>query len=1729
VIGVLRRTKKALLILLVLVVVGGIGAVYLAGQSRWARAQLRAVIAEQLAQRTGREVQVGAVEGNLLSGVVINDLAIAAGEHLADGVVLAAERIRVDYDLFAIIRGRPPLACIPRVEIDRAYADVARDEQGIINLTQIFLPPEPPRVIPPEERFRGQVVITSSVLDLHDEAAPTHDGRPLELRLTDVSGEVLISQYGPLYVHLEAGSTNQRFAAAELDVRADTATNTFAVDGKLRGVDAPWWYEQFVRSPGFDLTGGTIDGRFTVWWGIDPESSRGLDYFASATVKDATARVAALRGPVRFDARASVTPAGANIQTLSGTWEGASVQATGSLFDWSDLTVDLTARVSNLAPESVLELLPPNSHQAVNLLGDAGRLNADLQVIGQLADPSVELAVRSRGMTNLVIQDDFPVAVSGLQVQASIPSVASPAIAAQVSAAQLSPAPWTIPDESADGSTQHTVHISDLQNVELNLAYAGAMPVLETAVQVRRATVDDLPLDNLQGRLQMAGNTVRLSNLQAEVAGGKVIGQALAVWDEDDHPQIYFDLAGRDLQLASLQQIPGLDPGDLSGQANLLLAGEVRGGKPHIIGRTRVGDLCFRDVTVQQVTGLWELREANLHLRLVRVSDPKGQVWVQGAVSREQKMDLKVSAAELNLADWGRQLGRPGLSGVAFVRADVTGTMEDLIGNAELVAFGAGSQQFATDALCVRATVEQSAVVLDELLVSRGPAMIAGSGRLGGLSPQAQQMPVAADLKVVGFGLQEISDHLGLDPPLSGVSEVGVTVSGTMQRPEITAQLAIPYGYYGPYPITDMELTVAADEDRLRIQEGNLKLAGAAISLEGYLGRWQQLVAGQYTQPDFTLQFSAENIDLQSIISPEETNVEIAGRVDLPEAVIRSSPQGIVGQAHLLVPRLVIGDQQVSAIDTMIIVEQGKVSLQDTTLQVAGGQVRAGGDYQWEQKQGRAYVELSGGHISRILRVAAPVSKLVGGASGSSEIAKRLRGLALRALGDTDLAVALEGSAEQMTAYLQAELTELSFDRKALPDVSGECTVQIADGQLVAVHDILADITQGEGLLTVEGNIDPDGELSLLADGTNFNIALWRQWLPEEISMGGTIGVITVAASGPTRRPSFRGSVFVDSPTFEGIKFDQANIPVLSLDETGLDIDMLLLKRGEQEIVLRGKLPVRWKPLGLDPEGHIELVGKLENTDLGFFPALLDEFVRARAEKEPDQTLWGQLRARGRVDSEINISGRLDDPAIEGYLRVSEGKIAPPGWHTGFEDFNANITLDRRDGHNVIDISSAQVRLDNTEAKLGGSVALTQLTSFWHNQFDLALQISSPQQTLLGESIIRELVGRITMKTQPDRSQLVTIEKLAGNLGEGAVRLAGHTRIDKFDYVQLANNEVDLEIELVGATVNYAPVFKGQLDGMITVSNPAKGQPAIAMGRIVPSQARVAPPAGGGGGGPTYSWGPQRPAPQFDIEVVLGENVVLKTPGLTAPLQANTTVAHLTGSPQRPLITGLVEFTPGRASVPTGLVHIAEMGVQYHYGPKPGEYREPMELALSGRIWGEARQLIPSAMVDGRQIDQLTIFINIDGNLPNNINLTLSSRPPLSENQLYQIIGTGPLGLVTGEGGGSLTDMFSQQFTGLLAAGFRTAVFRPIEEQIKQALGLDQFTVMFGFDQPIDVHIGKYVMEDLLVNYRHTVVSETEDKWDLGLSYELPRKFRVSFTTDEKSDVQFRISYTRSF
>ncbi len=1729
----LRRIVRALLICLVPLALLAVAGIYLASRTDWVHAQVRAVIAEELAKRSGREVQVGEIEGDLLSGVVVNSFAIAAEGKLEDGVVLAAERIRLDYDLFAMLRGKALLACLQRVELEQAYADVVRDESGVVNLTQIFPPAVPPIVVPPEQRFRGQIVVRDSVIDYRDEVAPTRDGQPIEMRFTDVQGEALVSQFGPLRAHLEAGSPGERVSAVILDVNADTEKNIFAVDGTLDGVDAAWWYDRFVQSPGFQLTSGHLHGRFTLWSGTSGDAYRGLDYYACAQISDATAHIAYLGEPVYFAGRVSVTPEGIDVESLTAQWDGAQVTATGNLFDWAHLGVDLSVQVRNLASGSLLTLLPLQTRQSLDVLQQAGRIDADLRVAGPVPDLTVDLAARSAGQLQATLAESVRVKLTGFELQATVPNVVDQAVAARASAQQASITPLTISTPSGSETVAHTVRISDVAGLEAELLYAGDVPVLESTLQVEQVTVDDLPITGLSAGVQMAGPTVRLSGVRAQVAGGELVGQALAEFNQHGPPTVYFDLAARDLQLAEAARLRGFDTADLAGQANLLLVGSVAAHQPTIAARARVRGLRFQDVVVEEAVGLVQWCGEDIDLPIVQLRSDMGRLWAHGAVSLDgEEMDLQLTAADLDIAAWGRHFNKPDLTGTAYLQGSLTGSLDDLAGTAQLVAFDAGSRDFAVDALFGKLKLERSAVQLEELLAARGPATLRAAGRLAGLGDDFEQMPVAGDIRIVGIQLEEVSDLADLNPPVSGVGEVAAVVAGTVDDPRLSIQVGIPYGSYGSYPITEASIAVTADRDSLRVSEGHLMVAEAPVDLEGQVEKWLEYLQDSSVKPEYSIRLSVKNADLQAFVPPEKTDVQIEGRVDLPVIQIRSTPDGPIGKAHLLLPQLVIGGQQVSAIDTIVVVAGGKVSLQDTTLRVGDAEIQAGASYFWEQKQAGAQLKLTGGRIEALLRLAVPISKLVA-TDGGGDISRDLRSYSLRTRGAVELLLDVQGSPEALTAQVQTQVTQLSFDRKDLPDVSGKLTLDLVEGELAMVREIDMEVTQGEGLLTIEGEVDPDGELSLFADGTNFSIAQWRQWLPEAISLGGTVSLL-VDATGPSRSPALMGSLDVFNPTFQGVHFDLARIPVLRLDQNGLDIDIMLLKLDEQEIVASGKLPFRWEPLGLDPQGEITLSGKIENTDLSFFPPLLDEFFRSRApaSKVAEATIWSEFKARGQVNSEVTIAGKLHDPVLQGYLRLSDARLAVPGVSHGFDNLQIDVDFARQEGQNIVDIRTATMQWDETAVTVAGQAWLRDFSTFWGNEFDLSVDLDSPEQSLFGQTVVKDLTGRIMLASQADSSHLLTIEEIKGALGPGTVQVAGWARLANFDPAQLAHNQADIRLDLSDAAFKYIPVYDGLVDGSITLANPEPEQPVAVGGRLVLHDARVAPPAGGAGaGGPVYGWGPNQPALGFDLVAGLGPNVVLKIPSLSATLEPTAYAVHATGTSQKPLVTGRIEVRPERASVPAGSVRITELGVAYRYGPMSGEYRPPVKLGLSGEIWGQAEQIIASALVDGRQLEQLRILINIDGNLPEPINLHLTSEPSLSEDQLYQIIGAQPLGLFAAHGaeGTDIARLLSQQFSGLLAAGFRATILRPLEEQIKQALGLDQFTVLFGFDQPVDVRIGKHVMENLLVSYRHNVVSEFEDEWDLSLSYELPRRLRVSFATDEKGDSQFRIGSTREF
>ena len=163
--------------------------------------------------------------------------------------------------------------------------------------------------------------------------------------------------------------------------------------------------------------------------------------------------------------------------------------------------------------------------------------------------------------------------------------------------------------------------------------------------------------------------------------------------------------------------------------------------------------------------------------------------------------------------------------------------------------------------------------------------------------------------------------------------------------------------------------------------------------------------------------------------------------------------------------------------------------------------------------------------------------------------------------------------------------------------------------------------------------------------------------------------------------------------------------------------------------------------------------------------------------------------------------------------------------------------------------------------------------------------------------------------------------------------------------------------------------------------------------------------------------------------------------------------------------------------------------------------------------------------MEGRNIGLVHLALSITGEVPGSTNVTLTSEPPLTEDQKLTLMGLEPL---TGTGTTDVSQMLSQRFMSLLAIGVRQALLAPLEQELRRSLGLTEFTVAFSLDQPMELRVGKLLFKNFLISYRYSLINSQAELWNLGLSYEW-RDMLLTFSTNESGDEQFRVSRTWSF
>ncbi|MHB8993744.1 MAG: hypothetical protein ACYC63_00670 [Armatimonadota bacterium] len=1753
----LRRLPSYLkLILLALALVIIPGALVIMSQSGWAHRRTQEILASQLSKSTKREVSVGPVTGNLLTGITVHGLAIAEKSKLSDGAMATAERVVITYGLMSILRGQlAPAAAMQSVEVYNPRLHVVRLRSGRFNL-QDLLPPT--RRVPIARRFRGTV-------RLHDAAVFYEDyswyvkNAPLQLHIEQAEVAVDARQVTRILVQNSGRVTDGRAKDFKGLVTINTDEPFFDVTGELNGLDVAWGMRTFGLQHGYTVTGGRIDLKGSVYQ-VPTAGKPAIDFSGTGYLHGVTAVVPDLPYPLRLSGLAWGGLAGFRMQDMTLRFAGSDYAMTGFLGDLRAPIIDTSLVSSRVALGPLARFLPQSMGAAS--LAAGGPASLTITAIGPPENLDLRVQARVAEGVTVRLPETGTVRASRLSFTADVVGTANPAVRASITGSQVS-IPSLKVSSDAD-SWPKVLSFAPIQPFSATMQWCGGVPVAQGELRVPVLRADDLRMTDLRTHVTLINDFVRLRNLQANVLGGALTADgAVKLQGANRGLRLRGNLRGVDL--ARLSELPIELPEDLRGTASATFQGQVAGdritasadltainvagddmaaesiqgtvaaerrGSWRGVGRLTAQDLVTPELRADSAEALFELQNRLLTLHGASFAGDDGVGWARGEINlADNTLDLQVRGAELSVERLAPLIGLKEVQGVGYASGTVGGTRDAPNFEGRLIVFNPQIGEYELEALAATVRLQGDTLEATQFEASRGSALISGQGTISNLGSPPEQMALRAEVQGQGLRLADVIELAQRDWPADGLAEFSATVSGSVARPQARGEVRVSNAHYDQVPIARAVLPFTLDQGRLTLQKieavlldspvsGSLTLdLGTPMEVEGYLSAGQVKLEG--LAPFFKSQFP------------------IGGSATVRGIWVRGPIDDLQGGAQLVADEVYLGREIIKDVNANISLAKGQVLLQETSFLAAGGRVglKAGYNYASETPTIDAAVSLQGTSVSDLLYLALPVVQAVDQRPAEQQKATdlALRSYALRLRGALDATVNLTGPVASPTAVADINATNLVLDQRPFPDVQGRGRVTTT-----GIDEMSLALSQGEALVTVDGGLIFDGPIDASIEGTGINLAQLRPWLTTDIPYGGKLG-FTVVASGLTRAPDLTASVDISNPTFAGVVFDVLSVPVATVREGEIDVDTLVIKRGQQEIVVDGQLPFSWslpapnggdseRRPGLIPNGTIALNAQIEQTDLAFFLPLVDEYLRSGREVSTSSAVsdfrWAAIEAAGSVNSSVSVTGTVADPALRGFLRVHDGSLRPMGWRMPLSNLQADITLTGSGRENLLQIKDLSAVYDKTTVDLGGNVYLDYLGmgDFWRNRFNLLVTAAAPSQTLREGLVINDLSGGLSLRTEEGR-QVFRSEKFGFGIGGGRMTLTGDASLTNFRLARLANNDFNFEFNLTPGRITYANVVNAMLAGKLQLVTPENSQKAVVRGDFTLSDGTIGLAPAGVAAVPLRAISSRFPSPDLEIQAAIGRNVNFRGSGVNTPLQANPLAMKVSGTPQRPIISGSVMARGGTTNLPTATLRLSHFGVDYTIEPEPGDRNDPVALRLRGRVDGLAETTI------SRSSDQpIDIDVTISGSLPDQVVIQTSSTPALTETQIYALLGGVPFTQLPGIAGRdqNLTQMVSAQFLATLANAFRLRVFQPIEEELKRLLGLSELGISFAFDQPVSVQVGKYIVRNLLVSYEQPLAGDT-DVYDLRVSYQLPGGLRITYHNDERNDQRVEVGYSFTF
>jgi autotransporter translocation and assembly factor TamB len=825
-------------------------------------------------------------------------------------------------------------------------------------------------------------------------------------------------------------------------------------------------------------------------------------------------------------------------------------------------------------------------------------------------------------------------------------------------------------------------------------------------VAVERVRTPQGDLRNLHGLLAFSQGQLLLPNLKAEFAGRPVLGK-LWLDTRPDTPELRLYATVKGLPL---QRVPFLKEQSLSGEADIALMAHGRINAPIIEANVLADALRYANQRVGGVRARLHYANGALKIPLATLQGALGAVQVSGKIlniaDEEPRLDLSIDASEVDLNLLAQLFGYEGgavqngageslrLDGVGYLTAQVRGNAKSPEAVAEMVVFDGRLGDIGAEIAVANLNLLERELRITGLQILRRAAQLLASGAIQ--LPESSEQPVRFSLNgdLYEFDLASVPDWLRRELPLAGLASGKFQLEGEPRQWTLRATLNAESIQYDQTLLREntAQVVVEARDGVVQAQ---------AESVQARLGGGTLTASGQWrTDGRFEAHWALENASLGVLTPYLPVEYRLSGRATAKGTASGAWDAPTVN-LHLVGSQIALNDVPLGEVEATATVSPAQENRENNEAQGQEAAEARGNSadlrlmaqitvrtpngeatvdlqrYDLERQQIQLTAETTPLPIEWLRRVARAVPDLVPPA-----VAERIETLQ----GQVQASLRLTGALQEPTASLRLNAETLEWRGQPL----GSLNLQAAWAGASDIRDLAdaPDATRAvetlrrlrthqatlqqlrwqaeTARLEARGIYTPE---HLTADVEIAQLPLrWaRLWEPSLPEFDGNLDLSLLAAGAP-ESPELTLSATVSQLAYSGYTIDQILFSQIEAREGAIQTDDALIRMGNYQARLSGRLPFHWSPLSIPNDEPIQVSARLREQPL----TLLGLFLPI----DP-------ARTQGALEASLEVVGTLAEPQPRGYLQITNGALALQDLKTALQEIGLQVEFDGREARIV--------------------------------------------------------------------------------------------------------------------------------------------------------------------------------------------------------------------------------------------------------------------------------------------------------------------------------------------------------------------------------------------------------------------------------------------------------------